>query len=185
MNRLFRIAVPVPIATLLPMVAQAHPGHEAHAGMMQGLLHPLTGWDHLFVLLALGALAALRGTRVAACCGLLLIAAFMAGAALGLRFIALPFVEPAILGTVLICGAMLWMRRAIHPNLLAALCLGFAFVHGVAHGQEAPAGDIRAYFAGFTLCAAAIYAMSTLLVLRWKHSARSAAPRFRRQGEQG
>jgi urease accessory protein len=175
MNRLFRIAVPAPLATLLPMVAQAHPGHEVHAGLMQGLLHPLTGWDHLFVLMALGVLAAMRGMRTTVFCGLLLIAALMGGAALGLRFPALPFVEPAILGTVLACAALLWMRQAIRANLLAALCVGFAFVHGMAHGQEAPTGDVSAYFAGFTLCAAAIYAASTLLALRWIRTARSAA----------
>lgn len=175
MNRLFRIVVPAPLATLLPMVAQAHPGHEAHAGLMQGLLHPLTGWDHLFVLLALAVLAAMRGTRTTAVCGALLIAALMGGAALGVRYPAVPFVEPVILGTVLACAALLWMRRAIHANLLAALCVGFAFVHGMAHGQETPAGDVSAYFAGFTLCAAAIYAASTVLALRWMRSARGAA----------
>jgi urease accessory protein len=177
MNRLSRIAVLAPLATLLPMVAQAHPGHEGHAGWMQGLLHPLTGWDHLFVLVSLGVLVATRGSRVALICGTLLVAALTGGAALGLNQPALPFVEPAILGTVLACAMLLWMRRPIHINMLCALCLVFAFVHGVAHGQEAPVGDTAAYFAGFTLCGAAIYGVSTWLTLRWVRRARPAALR--------
>src|SRR5215831_490596 len=134
MNRLSRKAALL-FATLLPLVAQAHPGHETHAGFLQGVLHPLTGWDHLFVLLSLGALAAMRGARLAALGGGLLAVALMSGAALGLRYAALPFVEPAIFLTVLACAALLVLHRFIRSGILVALCLAFTFVHGVAHGQ--------------------------------------------------
>src|SRR6185369_6854630 len=149
MSRLNRYAV-LASTLMLPLMAQAHPGHETHATLMQGLLHPLTGWDHLFVLLSLGALAAGRGPGMAMTCGALLAAALSGGAMIGLTWPTASFVEPAILVTVFGCVLLLALRRHISRGGLAALCIAFALVHGVAHGQEAPGGDLVAYFAGFT-----------------------------------
>lgn len=178
MNRFSRQAVLL-LTTLLPLVAQAHPGHETHAGFMQGVLHPLTGWDHLFVLLSLGALATMRGTRMAALCAGVLALALMSGAALGLRYPAVPFVEPAILVTVMLSALLVVVRRFIHSGVLASLCLGFTFVHGVAHGQEAPAGDIAAYFAGFTVSALTLYVAASLVTLHGlRRIRRTALSRF-------
>src|SRR5262245_54578266 len=138
MSRSFRIAA---LGTaLLPIAAQAHTGHDAHATLMMGLLHPLTGWDHLVVLLSLGVLAAGRGARMSTACGALLALALGGGAALGLAWPSAPFVEPAILVTVLACGTLLFFRRRIGSGVLLALSMSFAFIHGIAHGQEAPAG---------------------------------------------
>src|SRR5262245_7362162 len=52
-------------ATLLlaPTAALAHTGHGATASLFAGLAHPLSGLDHLTVMLAVGALAALKGGR--------------------------------------------------------------------------------------------------------------------------
>ena len=50
------------LAALAPLAAQAHPGHDLQSGLLMGLMHPFTGWDHLAVLLCLGALAAGRAT---------------------------------------------------------------------------------------------------------------------------
>jgi urease accessory protein len=145
------------LALLLPLAAQAHTGEGSHANLLHGLMHPLTGWDHLCVLLSLGVLAAGRGARLATLCGVMLVMALQGGAALGLRFPGVPFVEPAILATVFACAALLFLRRHVQRASLLSLCLAFAFVHGVAHGQEAPAGDLAAYFAGFAAGAAVIY----------------------------
>ena len=50
-------------ATLLsaPLLAQAHPGHGG--GLANGFTHPLFGWDHLIVMLAVGIWAAQQGGR--------------------------------------------------------------------------------------------------------------------------
>jgi urease accessory protein len=158
----------LPIAALvllLPLTAQAHPGDAAHATLLQGVMHPLTGWDHLCVLLALGMLVAGRGRRLAVACGAVLVTALMGGAALGLRFPAMPFVEPAILATVVACGLLLLLRRHIHRAGLPGLCLLFTFIHGMAHGQEAPAGEVAGYFAGFTASAVALYGLGLVTAL--------------------
>ena len=47
------------IATVLalPATAFAHPGHEGHEltwDFGTGAMHPLTGWDHLLAMVAIG-----------------------------------------------------------------------------------------------------------------------------------
>lgn len=44
------------ILLLLPALAQAHPGHAAEGGMLAGLLHPLSGADHLLGIALAGTL---------------------------------------------------------------------------------------------------------------------------------
>src|SRR5476651_2360126 len=49
---------------LLPSLAQAHPGAPGHThGFSNGLLHPLTGLDHICAMVAVGLWAAQRGGR--------------------------------------------------------------------------------------------------------------------------
>lgn len=43
-------------------LAQAHPGHGP-AGFVTGFIHPLTGWDHLMAMLAVGLWASQLGGR--------------------------------------------------------------------------------------------------------------------------
>jgi urease accessory protein len=45
---------------MLALPAFAHPGHDSNP-LQDGLLHPLTGLDHLLMLLGTGVLAALTG----------------------------------------------------------------------------------------------------------------------------
>jgi urease accessory protein len=152
-----RIVSTALLAALLPLAAQAHPGHEAHAGFVMGMLHPFTGWDHLTVLLCLGALVAGRGLLLALRAGALLATTLAGGAALGLAFPDAAFVEPAILVTVLASALLLLVRARLGGGALLTLCLAFTLVHGMAHGQEAPAEGLAAYFAGFTLAGTVIY----------------------------
>jgi urease accessory protein len=169
MKPMFRIATLAVAAVLLPLAAQAHPGHGADTGFVMGLAHPLTGWDHLAVLLCLGVLAAGRGWRMAFGAGLLMVTALMAGAAIGIAAPQSTLIEPALVVTVLASVLLLRLQAHIGRGVLLALCLTFALIHGVAHGQEAPAGGLAAYFAGLTLASAAIYAAAILGAYRLRH----------------
>jgi urease accessory protein len=151
------------LALGMPLVAQAHPGHELHAGFMEGVMHPLTGWDHLAVLLCLGVLVAGRGAGLALQAGALLAVSLAGGAALGMAYPQAAFVEPAILATVIVSAALLFLRSRLERKGLLWLCLGFTLVHGMAHGQEAPAGNLSAYFAGFTFAGTAVFTLGVLL----------------------
>jgi urease accessory protein len=163
MNRPHRLLIAAALAVAVPLTAQAHPGHELHAGFVDGVMHPLTGWDHLTVLLCLGALAAGRGAGLALQAGALLAVSLAGGAALGLAFPLAAFVEPAILATVLMSTALLLLRARVGRKGLLSLCLAFTLVHGMAHGQEAPSGNLMAYFAGFTIAGTAVFTLGVLL----------------------
>jgi urease accessory protein len=103
--------------------------------LLDGLLHPLTGLDHLAAMLAVGFWSALT-TRRLWTTPLAFSAMLLTGALLGLAGIELPAVEPMIAASLLVLG-LLVVLRARMPAVLAAALVGlFAIFHGVAHGTE-------------------------------------------------
>ena len=128
------------LALLAPNLALAHVGADAggHHGLLAGLLHPLTGTDHLVVMLAVGLWSAFTARsradalRAPVVFALLLLAGALAAEA-GLQ---LPAVEPAIALSVLVLGVLVAAGLRL-PALPGALLVGgFALFHGAAHGQE-------------------------------------------------
>lgn len=155
-----KIARILPIATLalLTSPAFAHSGHMEQ-GLTDGLLHPVTGLDHMAMLLTSGVLAALTGRRLGL--PLLTLLAMVAGTGLGFAVGPDALVEPAILGSLLVAGALL-----LAPGRLATLAWlmpAFALFHGWAHGVEAPAAQVTAFTLGAVLAAAALLAAGYLL----------------------
>lgn len=126
------------LAAVAP-AALAHPGHDAGAGFMSGVIHPLTGLDHVLMIVAVSAWAAAMKPAsravVAACLGL-----FVAlGAALPVAPLAGPALEVAIALTVIGAGLLLALGRRWSLPAVAAVAALFALVHGFAHGAEGPA----------------------------------------------
>ena len=89
---------------LSPAAALAHDGHAA--GFLGGILHPLTGADHLLAMLAVGLWAGALGGRAVLALPAAFVGALASGAALGTAGLALPMVEPGILASVIILGAL-------------------------------------------------------------------------------
>jgi len=127
-------------ATLgLSTLAQAHVGADLadhHAlGLVDGLLHPFTGLDHLAAMLAVGFWSALSTRRVwlapLAFANMLLV-----GALMGMSGITLPALEPMVAATVLALGLLVATRAQFPGAVAAALAGGFAVFHGMAHGAE-------------------------------------------------
>jgi urease accessory protein len=145
------------IATGTP--ALAHVGHGAAASFAAGIAHPLSGLDHITVMVAVGLWAALKGGRAlwlwpAAFVGVMLI-----GGALGMMQVGLPFVEPAILASVVALGLLVALAVDL-PVAVGAVIIGaFALFHGHAHGAEAgeTMGGLE-YMAGFAIATAALHA---------------------------
>jgi len=129
---------------LLPGLALAHTGAEAHAhgALASGLLHPFTGIDHLSAMLALGAWSALvvRPLWLAPAAFVLMLAV---GALAGFSGLAVPAVEPMIASSLLVLGLLVATRRGLPVALATALAGLFAFFHGAAHG-----GELATDFAG-------------------------------------
>lgn len=139
----------------LPEAAFAHTGH-ATSGLAAGLAHPFAGLDHLLAMLAVGVWAALQPTSRAWQGPAVFVAMLAAGAVLGLSGIALPLVEPGIIASVVLFGAMIVAGRVLPAGAGLALIGGFALLHGHAHGTEA-VGAVAGYMAGFMASSAALH----------------------------
>lgn len=144
---------------LLSSSVMAHPGHET-GSFSAGLTHPVTGFDHLVMLVAFGILVACVQTSAARKMGLVLsaLASLLVGLAAGQVFGGFNGVELAIGASLFVVSGAIW--QAFHASkdmlrLALTLCVGLVFFHGYAHGIEAQ-GAISSFAAGMTVSAAAL-----------------------------
>lgn len=150
----------IAIATLLPQIALAHPGHE-QGQFVAGLSHPVGGADHLLAMAALGLLAAQIGGRALWVLPCAFVGAMIAGGAAG--YAGLPFagVEPMILASVVILGSLVAMAARLPLSLLVPGVALFGFAHGWAHGAEGPAQGpmlgLASYALGFAAATMALH----------------------------
>jgi urease accessory protein len=130
--------------------AAAHPGHGVESGFLAGLLHPLSGIDHLLALLAVGLWSRQQQHGVVLAPSFLVFMALGASCASGIQ---LPALELSIAATVLLLGVLAAFALRMPPQL-AVLTVGICgFLHGLAHGREL-AG--MASGAGFILASSSI-----------------------------
>jgi len=137
MKKAMRFAVAAGAAGLVTALpALAHPGHGGESGFGAGMLHPLTGLDHLLALLAVGLWS--RGQRHGAVMPpvFLVLMALGASSAGLLREGLLPALEISIAATVLLLGALAAAALRMPPQLAVALAGVCGFLHGMAHGRE-------------------------------------------------
>ncbi len=144
---------------LLSSSVMAHPGHET-GSFSAGLTHPVTGFDHLIMLVAFGILVACVQTSAVRKMGLVLsaLASLLIGLAAGQAFGGFNGVELAIGASLFVVSGAIW--QAFHASkdmlrLALTLCVGLVFFHGYAHGVEAQ-GAISSFAAGMTVSAAAL-----------------------------
>lgn len=156
---------------LVPSLAQAHPGGVGHThGVTNGLLHPLTGLDHICAMLAVGLWAAQRGGRAVWLVPLTFVSVMALGGLLGASGISLPFVEQAIAASVLILGLLIAASVRL-PLVASALLVGaFAIFHGYAHGAEMPATAAGfGYGLGFLVATALLHGAGIAIGLTAKN----------------
>ena len=123
-------------AAALP--AEAHVGIGSTSSFSAGFLHPLSGLDHMTVMVAVGLWAALKGGRALWAWPAAFVGVMLAGGALGMAHVPIPFVEPGILASVVALGLLVALAVDL-PVWTGALVIGlFALFHGHAHGTEVP-----------------------------------------------
>ena len=136
-------------ALLLPQAALAHPGYHDDGQFLSGLTHPIGGADHLLAMVALGLLAAQIGGRALWALPLAFVGSMIAGGLAGYAGLAFPGVEPMILASVIILGALVAMAARVPLAMLVPGVALFGFAHGWAHGAEGPASGLALYAVGF------------------------------------
>jgi urease accessory protein len=145
-------------AILAATPAFAHIGVGSTASFAAGFHHPLSGIDHMTVMVAVGLWAALKGGRAIWVWPVAFVVVMLLGGALGMAHVPVPFVEPGILASVVALGILVALAVDM-PVWAGGVVLGiFALLHGHAHGSEVPdtAGGIE-YMAGFALATAGLH----------------------------
>jgi len=151
---------------LLPSLAYAHVVAGQAGGFAHGFLHPLTGFDHLAAMVAVGLWAAQRGGRALWVVPLTFVGVMSLGALLGAPGVPVALVEPGIVASVFVLGLL--VAGAVRlPLLASSLIVGvFALFHGYAHGVEMPQTvSGLAYGIGFVLATGLLHGCGIALGL--------------------
>src|SRR5665811_711038 len=107
--------------TLVPTIASAHVGVGDTHGFVHGLSHPLSGLDHILVMLAVGLFAAILGGRALWLVPLTFVSTMTIASVLGMAGLGLPYVEIGIGTSVVVLGLAIAFRLNI--STLAAMGL--------------------------------------------------------------
>ena len=164
------LAAAVGAALVAPVPAFAHIGSHAGLGstasFAAGVAHPLSGLDHIAVMVAVGLWAALKGGRALWLWPVTFVGVMLVGGALGMAHVPVPFVEPGILASVVALGLLVALAVDLPVAVGAAIVGVFAVFHGHAHGSEVAenVGGIE-YMAGFALATATLHLTGIALAL--------------------
>ncbi|MER8444427.1 HupE/UreJ family protein [Mesorhizobium sp. M1066] len=134
------------------MPAYAHVGIGTASSFTAGFMHPLSGLDHMTVMIAVGLWAAIKGGKAVLAWPAAFVGVMLVGGALGMLHMPLPFVEPGILASVVTLGLLVALAIDLPVSVGVAIIGLFALFHGHAHGTEVPenAGGLE-YMAGFAI----------------------------------
>ena len=165
------------LLSLLPTLAFAHPGHELMAAdgsfslsILSGIMHPLTGFDHLMLALGMGMLFTQMHSFKKGFVALLigLVTGFVLSLSVSLNSL---FIEYGILLSIVLLTMALMSRYfnvALNQNhemsvktVYKFLIIGFgalAMFHGAAHAIEVPANSNTAgFFTGMIIAMLGLY----------------------------
>ena len=132
--------------------AFAHMGTGLPGGFLSGFEHPLSGFDHLLAMVAVGLWGAFLGRPLIIALPVIFPTVMAMGAVLGMAHVPFPPVEIGIAVSVLVLGTVI-AGAVKAPIWLASLIVAlFGLFHGYAHGKELPsAADPIGFSVGFVL----------------------------------
>ena len=172
-----RTTLIVATAALLafPSPLAAHEGGAA-AGLLSGLLHPISGLDPGLARLAVGIWGAQLGPPAVWVLPVTFPLVMAFGGMLSLVGVPVPGVEIGIGLSALLLGLMVALEQ--RPDLRAAAVLVgfFAIFHGYAHGAELPEGQSGIlYSIGFVVSTGTLHAsgIGVGLIHRWDRGKRA------------
>jgi urease accessory protein len=156
---------------LIVLPSWAHEQTGSVAGFVTGLLHPVSGLDHVLAMVAVGLWGAQLGAPAIWILPVTFPLVMAVGGFLGLLGVPLPGVEVGIAASAVILGVLV-ASEARPPLVLAAVLVAFfAVFHGHAHGTELPAGESGLlYSLGFVVATGCLHAAGIALGLihRWR-----------------
>jgi len=153
-----------------PAEVLAHVETSGTGGFITGVLHPVSGLDHVLAMVAVGLWGAQLGAPAIWVLPIAFPMMMATGGMLGLMGLRLPGVEYAIAASAILLGAVV-MFSARPPLALASVLVAFfAIFHGHAHGTElAPGQSSLLYSIGFVITTGGLHATGIAIgtVHRW------------------
>ncbi len=154
-----------------PVLVAAHEGGGGGgAGLLSGLMHPISGLDHVLAMVAVGIWGAQLGQPAIWVLPVTFPMVMALGGMLGLVGLPLPGVEVGIGLSALLLGCAVALERRPPLAVAGALVAFFAVFHGHAHGAELPENENGLlYSIGFVAATGSLHALGIALgvVHRW------------------
>lgn len=138
--------------------AFAHLNPEEHGSFMAGVSHPLFGADHILAMVAVGLWASQMGGRALVAVPAAFVGTMALGFLMAVAGVPLPFVEPAILASVIGLGLLVATAVRLPVAASAAVVGVFALFHGHAHGGELGSAGALQFGLGFLIATALLHA---------------------------
>ena len=159
------------IVALAAGPASAHSSSGSTVGMAAGLLHPVTGLDHLLAMVSVGVWGAELGGSAIWVLPIAFPLIMAVGGVLGVVGLPFPATETLVALSVLVLGML--VAGAWRVPVAAALCVVgvFALAHGYAHGTELPASaDALAFTVGFVVATGLLHLAGIVIgsASRWR-----------------
>ncbi len=167
-------AVAATLTLTLAAPASAHSDPNLAGGLVAGVLHPISGPDHLLAMVAVGLWGAFLGRPLIILLPTVFPAMMAVGGMLGMIGVPAPPTELGISASVIVLGAAIaarWRPPAVVALLVVAI---FALFHGYAHGAELPSiADPVAYSLGFVVATGCLHLIGIAigLIERRRHGA--------------
>jgi urease accessory protein len=148
--------------SLFASQAFAHPGHGLGSAVA-GFMHPLTGWDHLLMMLAVGFWAAKLGGKARWQLPLTFVGMMLLGAVFSVAGVHINGIETAIAASVMAMGVLLIITLPMKFSMQLGITALFAILHGMAHGLELQTQSQLVAFAGMCVATALLHGAGMLL----------------------
>lgn len=134
MKSLAKLSIFFLLAVLMSSVVHAH--IIGGSGLGDGILHPLTGFDHLLAMVAVGIISIQLSGKSKWFAPATFISFMIIGGALAIFGISFPYVQTGIALSVLVLGALIAVAKPISRTWMLMIVGMFALFHGHVHGEE-------------------------------------------------
>ena len=157
------LSIVLPIVLVLAFVCKQFINLDS-IGWSNGFNHPLTGWDHLLTMLAVGIWAAqLRGQAIWML-PLAFVGVMSLGGLAGAAGLSIPSVEGVILLSCAVFSVLITRKVRFSAKINVLIVAFFAFFHGFAHGQEiSTSASLISYTLGFMLATLLLHGAGILV----------------------
>lgn len=158
------------VLLLCTPAALAHPLKGEATGFITGFKHPISGFDHVLAMVAVGLWGAQLGSPAVWMLPVAFPMVMAVGGMLGLMGVPIPGIEFGIALSAILLGAAVLFEVRPPLGIAAALVGFFAIFHGHAHGAELPPGqNAMLYSIGFVMATGCLHAVGIAIgaVHRW------------------